>query len=344
MSARIFMVVLITIAGCHNHLHSQEAQKQVEIKGQVEIIYPHTMEWQPAIQSPVVANDGSELICALTQDHRFALVPVTVKDWNSEVVNYFGANILAVDREDFPSLAKTGLHAENDLSRVKTINARTLDEINEQARPGRLSSSGFIAEDEDVISVLRGDDRLVRKLGLTHPQLAKPLLHLWNLILQEQKHAQGIWKGRAHAWVHFDHFIYNGKKLFYEVHFTKGGQKSPFQDGIEGAAHLSLWREMSASETEFLEDCYRSYSQEKLIELKHALSNLTSGEMEPFYIVRYGFYEGHTSWRTNPLTIAFIFGLRSIKEIEAAFPGKLDDAMNAHFTNGSALAKERSTR
>ena len=53
--------------------------------------------------------------------------------------------------------------------------------------------------------------------------------------------------------------------------------------------------------------------------------------MEPYYVMRYGFYEGHTSWRVDPITIAFIFGLKSLDEIEAAFPDNLYEALTGHF-------------
>ena len=49
-------------------------------------------------------------------------------------------------------------------------------------------------------------------------------------------------------------------------------------------------------------------------------------------LVLYGFYEGHTQWRTDPIAIAFVFGLRSLEEIEAAFPGRLPEVLTAHFT------------
>ena len=152
---------------------------------------------------------------------------------------------------------------------------------------------------------------------------------MWNVILQEQKHGRGVW-GKGHVWVHFDHFLYNGKKISYEAHFTKGGQKSPFADGIEGGAHVFLKREMEPGEAEFLADRYRHLGAEKLEMLKGRLCSLNSGELEPFYIVRYGFYEGHTDWRTDPIALASIFGLRSLEEIEVAFPGKLDGALTSH--------------
>ena len=48
--------------------------------------------------------------------------------------------------------------------------------------------------------------------------------------------------------------------------------------------------------------------------------------------LRYGFYEGHTAYLVDPIAIAYIFGLRSIEEIEAAFPERLDGILTAHFT------------
>jgi hypothetical protein len=48
------------------------------------------------------------------------------------------------------------------------------------------------------------------------------------------------------------------------------------------------------------------------------LTRVEMGEIQPFYVMRYGFYEGHTRWRVDPAAIAFIFGLRSLQEIERA--------------------------
>ena len=48
--------------------------------------------------------------------------------------------------------------------------------------------------------------------------------------------------------------------------------------------------------------------------------------------MRYGFFEGHTEWRTDPVALAFIFGLRTVGELEAAFPGRLLEVLTDHFT------------
>ncbi len=45
--------------------------------------------------------------------------------------------------------------------------------------------------------------------------------------------------------------------------------------------------------------------------------------MQPQYIMRYGFYEGHTFWRADPIAISFIFGFKSLEELDVIFEGKL---------------------
>jgi len=52
-----------------------------------------------------------------------------------------------------------------------------------------------------------------------------------------------------------------------------------------------------------------------------------TGEMVPYYVMRYGFYEGHTSYRADPIAIASVFGLRSLAEIESAFEGRLPEVL-----------------
>jgi hypothetical protein len=323
-------VLILAALSAWGILAAQEAGRKPGSQALTLAAYPQTLAVPPEVSSPWRSPDGRELVTARTQDGKWALVDVTVPDWNREEVKYFGRHVLAVDKADFPGLAGSGLHSQQDLARLRSINGRPLSEIDELARPGRLSTAGFLAGDETLLAVLKGDDRLARKLGLTHPQLARPLLQLWNLILQEQKHRLGEW-GKGHAWRHFDHFLYNGKKISYEAHFTKGGQLSPFADGIEGAAHVFLKRQMEPGEADFLKARYARLGKDGIEKLAGLLSTLTTGELQPFFIVRYGFYEGHTMWRVDPVAIASIFGLRTLHELEAAFPGRLDEALAAHF-------------
>ena len=54
--------------------------------------------------------------------------------------------------------------------------------------------------------------------------------------------------------------------------------------------------------------------------------------MESYYVMRYGFYEGHTEWRVDPIVIARVFGLKTLSDIDAALEGKLYEALTEHFT------------
>jgi hypothetical protein len=70
----------------------------------------------------------------------------------------------------------------------------------------------------------------------------------------------------------------------------------------------------------------------QLIELEEKLTTIHFNEMVPYYLMRYGFYEGHTDYRADPIAIAYIFGLKSIEEIEHFFPGNLYQTLTQHFT------------
>jgi hypothetical protein len=66
-------------------------------------------------------------------------------------------------------------------------------------------------------------------------------------------------------------------------------------------------------------------------DLVEKLAHIHFSEMAPYYIMRYGFYEGHTDFRADPIAIAFIFGLKKLEEIETAFRGNLYEVLTDHF-------------
>jgi hypothetical protein len=288
----------------------------VEWKGERYAVHPRTHSADPGVPSPLEAPEGMVTVTARLADGPFAIVPVTLSQGQR-----------FVNGEEFPELARTGLHAEVALANIRTITGRPVAEITALGRPGGLSGEGFMAEDEDIVSVLAGDNRLVRDLGLTHPELAEPLYHVMNLLETDI----GV-VYRNHSWDDLEGLLYNGRMIFVKGKGTKGGQRSIFADGIEGAWDLDIWRQPDEKETAFLKRAYSHLGEEKLSRLMDKLSRIHTGEMEPQYIMRYGFYEGHTGYRADPIAIAFVFGLRTVEEIETAFPGRLLDALTGHFT------------
>jgi hypothetical protein len=74
--------------------------------------------------------------------------------------------------------------------------------------------------------------------------------------------------------------------------------------------------------------------------LVQSLTHIQTGEIQPHYVTWYGFYEGRTPWRTDPIALALTFGLRTLEEIEAAFPGLLYEVMMArHAEAGQGVAE-----
>ncbi|MBN1998913.1 hypothetical protein JW935_15240 [candidate division KSB1 bacterium] len=327
------ILILFTIKIASNHHPHQAETKQISCQQKDYPVYPATLDTVPDIPSPYTTAEGTEVILAALENNQFAVVPVTVENGSPLVYSYRIKNMLgkdyqlSVDKGDFPTLAQTGQHSEQELDQKDRITGFPVDMITYIGRPDRFSYAGFMAEDEDIISVLTGDNRMVKNLALTHPQTAKPLFHVWNLILEEME--RGKW-GRF--WTHVPYFFYNGHKVYIKAEGTKGWQLSIFQDEIKGNIDIEVRRELEPEEKDYLAARYAHLTPEQMTTLTEKLSKINFSEMAPYYIMRYGFYEGHTSYRTDPIAISFVFGLKSLEEIDKAFQGRLYQTLLKHFT------------
>lgn len=287
-------------------------------------IYPEVNDSKPDLPSPFTSTDNQEFVIAFTKEKKYAIVPVTLSN------NHGICKQLVVDTLDFPYLAMKGLHLEEELNKIKTITNRSLEEITKLGRPNGLSQAGFMAEDESIISVIKADNKIVSQMELTHPQMAKPLFHVLNTMSIDL--SLNRWNMAKHKWENIHYFYYNGNKVFVEAEDTKGGQLSIFQDNIQGAFYIKIWRDINTQEMQFLKTKYGHLNSEQFDMLTKLISSMNTGEMEPQYIMRYGFYEGHTYWRTDPISIAFIFGMRTLPELEKIFNNKLYQVLTEHFS------------
>jgi hypothetical protein len=288
------------------------ADGAVTLDGRSYQLYPAVLRERPSIPSPLTAADGSELMVAVTRDGGYGIVPVTLGADRRQC---------EADGVDFPTLARTGLHAEAELDPSRTVTGRTIAEIEALARPGRLSTDGFLGSDEGLLDVIRRDDRTVRALGLTHPDLARPLFHVLNMMQRDID--LGRWNMAAHRWHNVTAVLSHGRTVRVVAGDTRGGQRSIFADGLEGASWIELSGEIPDAELAFLKARYPALGPAAMDDLVRSLTRIRSGDMEPFYITWYGFYEGKTMWRTDPVALAFVFGLRTIRQIEAALPGQV---------------------
>jgi hypothetical protein len=336
----LLRAVLLTAISTMALMASQETQvKQHAQTMEYLKFFPHTYDKCPELPSPYTTKGGTEIVIAHTKDNQFTLIPVTVKKGESlgyRERDWDKIRILEVDAEDFPTLARTGLHSELELDHTRWITGRSIAEITDSGRPGGSSGEGFMSQEEDIISVLKGDNRLVKKLGLVHPQLAKPLFHVWNVARWIGYTSRSA--GRTIGSI--DYFLYNKRKVRLITAGGRGWQYSIFNDEIQGMYHLEFSIELDEAEKVFLRERYSNLSEEQMADFQKTLSHIHTGEMVPFYIVRYGFYEGHTGYRADPLAISLMFGLRSLEEIEKAFEGNLYKTLTEHFTRENIYSGE----
>ena len=148
-------------------------------------VFPEMMAETPDLTSPVNSKEQREYVLVSFNNGHYGWFDATVE--NGEPFNYkerqYGkGNQMMVDEADFPTLARTGLHSDEELIQTKTITGRSVSQITVDGRPWGSSGVGFLAENETIMSVIWADNQAVRKLGLTHPDLARPLFHLWNIL------------------------------------------------------------------------------------------------------------------------------------------------------------------
>ena len=322
MTAFWSILTIPTLSLCQETKHNQ-----ISYNHKTYDLYPKTYAKLPEIPSPMMTKDSMEIVICFTHDNRYSLIPVTME--NGKPLNYTNnqwwgkGRQVEVDTSDFPTLARTGLHSEKELDQTKTITGKLISEITRIGRPNEYSNAGFMSYDEDIISVLKGDNRLVRQLKSTHPRMAEPLFHVFNTILTVKKDSE---RGNVRG------ILYNQRRVYLKFWGSKGWQDSIFNDEILGYWSIEMWRELDQEEKAFLSRKHSNFNEERMAALIKKLSYIHTGEMVPYYIMRYGFYEGHTMWRADPIAISFIFGLKRVEEIDNCFKGNLYEALITHFT------------
>ncbi|MFC1554545.1 hypothetical protein ACFL7D_07925 [candidate division KSB1 bacterium] len=325
-----FFIIVVLITTFTGISFSQDV-RSVKIPGLIAPVklFPYTYRDRIEINSPIKIDNGSEYLVGYTEG-AYALIDVTIKNKGPyfESGKFHEANQTIIDTLDFPELVKTGLHSNDRLSSTETITGKPVGEITTIGRPNMFSGAGFMAEDEDIISVLKGDNFLVSKMGMNHPQMAKILFHVWNLVIRDYELGK---IGRYYSGS-FEYILYNGKKVTVKAHGTKGFQESIFNDEVRGNFEINISREPEPSERDFLKENYSFLNKNQFDAFIKKLTFIHTGEMVPYYVMMYGFYEGHTDYRADPVSIAFIFGLKTIEELHSFFDGDLYNVLNEHFT------------
>jgi hypothetical protein len=154
----------------------------------------------------------------------------------------------------------------------------------------------------------------------------------------------GRWDMSTHRWGNVTALMSHGRLVTLAARDSKGGQFSIFADGLEGAFTIEIDTDLTDAEKAFLRTRYPRLEAAAIEALAQSLTRIRTGEIQPHYVMWYGFYEGTTPWRADPVALAFVFGLRTLEQIEAAFPGRLYDLMMTRFVRPTPQAPASGSR
>lgn len=327
MHGLLFGILIFCV--CMGYSGVDTSGQTIQIQGKTYPAYPQQFKEKPSIPSPVESH-GETWIVGKVRDGGYMIIPVTVKDGPLNIPCHFsfiGRGMEShINGEDFPRLLDKGFHDEEMLKSLTMVTGRLAKDITQIGRPQGVSWSGFMASDESLQSVLIGDNHLVKTMKLKHRDLAKPLFHIWNLVVVEHEHNRMTYHGPT-----LESIFYGGQEVFLDIRCTKCFQYSIFYDNLQCTYDMRIGRNLTKDEESYIDNRYSGLPKSKQEALKKKLSEINVGEIIPYYIQRYGFYEGHTSWRADPIAIAFIFSIKSLEQIEMAFPGKLNKILFEHY-------------
>lgn len=240
--------------------------------------FPAAMTPDSTLPSPAKTREGRHLVLARLQ---------------SGQVSYFDVTVEQAGVRDVPSGQDNKgnqlliSHSEHP---AVSMTGKSVAEITIDAWPGAASWAGFLCRDETILTRLSADDQLVKQMNFTHQQLAFPVFHTWNLIREYEQHS----RHRLPEDQQVEGFYYNNQ--FVELRFQggRGWQTSIFNDSLTGSYQIQAMSEKAPERQVFFSD------------------------LAPYYIHRYGFYEGMTAYRLDPRNIALTFGLLTEDQLTEA--------------------------
>jgi hypothetical protein len=201
---------------------------------------------------------------------------VKEKDYKDVPLNDLGVAVMKPSKDAKTGFLIGGKNATDLVRKLTQINGRKIADLEKDMRPGAGgevgSGAGFLGKDEKLLDVLAMDNAfVVDKLGLTHQDIARPLIIA---------HAIGDKKRFDEAGTKFR---YHGQNYHIKMICYKGFQESPFYDNTRTSCDAVL---------------------ENLTNGK----KLKYSPLVPMMIERYGFYEGKgTPYRVEPAAVLEVF-------------------------------------
>jgi hypothetical protein len=175
-------------------------------------------------------------------------------------------------------------NSDESIRDLTQINNIKIPEIEDKARPcayskwEKCSRTGFLSKNESLIERLLVDNDYVHSKGLTHAQLAEPLIIMRTLPethCQRNEPTEPLLGGTC---------TWNGVNFSVELAAYFGVQESIFNDGLLSNVDVKVINTTTGQ-------------------------TFTYSELLVPYIQDYGFYEGDTPYRLSPESIVQMFDM-----------------------------------
>jgi hypothetical protein len=200
--------------------------------------------------------------------------PKAEKEFKAVPLAELGVVLVRPEKDPRTGFVVGGKNTTALIRGLKEIHERSIADLEADMRPSKISKKGFLGANENLLDVLAADnDYVLGTLGLTHQELAKPLL----VVAAIGKKYVAPKEGEGFA------FRYHGRRMRVALEVFRGTVLSPFEDGT---------RTNSVATIENLDTGKK---------LKYSL-------LVPMMVERYGFYEGKgTPYRVDPREIIAVF-------------------------------------
>lgn len=220
-----------------------------------------------------------------------------------------------------------GVNCDSTLARADlTITGISIKELERSARPQhapnmKLSNEGFILEDDSLRDWLLKDNRTVRSFGLTHQQVALPVLRALDAFQENWVKGNPVENGVVFK-IDGQAYTVRGQGMMdkelaslagrqdakADLHFRPFRKREPVQERTKSAYCRSGWLGTGALQgTPFNDDLYTDL----VIQITNPKgeTQIIDG-ITPHMAYRYGFYQGNPKYRTDPKEIIAFFGLK----------------------------------
>jgi hypothetical protein len=175
------------------------------------------------------AVDPQKNFVNLIAIHSADLATITIRDLANKQLEPF--------RHSQETFLIGGRNSDEIIRSMTSLNGKEISYLEKSLKPNQSSTNGFLGTNDGLIETLLNDNRNVAAMGLTHQQMALPLLVIVKAIDKADSFET----------------VYRGVKLKVNIQGWMGKQYSPFGDHLSSSRDVTVTNVETGAHIEFSE-------------------------------------------------------------------------------------------